>query len=140
MHFEKPICFSIAVRSIMRRPILVAWFALTAIVAIEAIGAAHVRAAGYYNLPGNFCQCCGHGFGAGYHAPLILGPPTCRGWCACNETRLLYPPAPCYSCYQCGIADGPSSVPGRVFSGTSPALKSRIAGSDIPPNKVEPTT
>jgi hypothetical protein len=123
----------------MRRQVFMACFAVAAILAIEAIGAAQARAAGYYNMPGNFCQWWGHGFGAGYHAPLILGPPTCRGWCAGNETRLLYAPAPCCSCCQCGMFDGPSAVRGQVFTGRSPASTTPIVGSNVPLTKAVPT-
>jgi hypothetical protein len=119
----------------MRRQILLACFAVAAIVAIEVIGTAQARAAGYYNLPGNFCQCWGHGFGAGYHAPLILGPPTCRGCCSCNERRLPYAPAPCCSCCQCGAFEGPSTMRGQV---RIPASTSPNVSPELPLPKAEP--
>jgi hypothetical protein len=50
-------------------------------------------ATGYWNLPSTFCQCIGCGFGAGYHAPLLLGPISHEGWLAVNERRLPCPPA-----------------------------------------------
>ena len=65
-------------------------------------------AAGYYNLPGSFCQCFGYGNGAGYHSCLVLGPSTWDGFCAPNEVRLPYPPQPPYAYYrncQCGPMD-----------------------------------
>jgi hypothetical protein len=58
-------------------------------------------AAGYWNMPGNVCQCIGCGFGAGYHAPLLLGPISHDGWLATNERRLPYPPAAPYA--GCGL-------------------------------------
>src|SRR5437764_889079 len=106
----------------MRRQISMACVAMAATIAIVAIGPARVRAAGYYNMPSNFCQCCGHGFGAGYHAPLVLGPPTCGELYTCNETRLLYAPAPCSCSYcpQCGgTFDVPSSMEGHVSTGVA---------------------
>ena len=46
------------------------------------------RPIGYYNLPGNFCQCFGYGNGGGYHACLVLGPANCGGCCDQHEVRL----------------------------------------------------
>ncbi|MEX2308514.1 MAG: hypothetical protein WD738_13015 [Pirellulales bacterium] len=60
------------------------------------------RAAGYWNVPSTFCQCVGCGWGAGYHAPLVLGPISCQGWCDPKEVRLPYSPAPSYGCYANG--------------------------------------
>ena len=61
-----------------------------------ACTAAPAPAAGYWNVPSNFCQCMGHGCGAGYHAPLVLGPVSCSGWLDRNEIRLPYAPRPHY--------------------------------------------
>jgi hypothetical protein len=52
------------------------------------------QATGYWNLPSTFCQCIGCGYGAGYHAPLVLGPISCEGWIAVNEHRRPHAPAP----------------------------------------------
>ena len=59
-------------------------------------------ATGYWNLPSNFCQCIGCGFGAGHHAPLVLGPANWDGICAHNEVRLPYAPSVPYSGCGCG--------------------------------------
>jgi hypothetical protein len=40
-------------------------------------------------------QRTGHGFGGGYHAPLMLGPVKFDGWHLANNVRLPYSPAPC---------------------------------------------
>lgn len=73
-------------------------------IAVIALTASPVAAVGYYNLPGNFCQCFGYGNGAGYHSCLVLGPSTCWGCCAPNEVRLDCPPRP--SGYGCGCGYG----------------------------------
>jgi len=54
-------------------------------------------AAGYWNVPSNFCQWLGTGFGGGYHAPLMLGPPQCDCFRGPNEVRLPSAPNP-YAC------------------------------------------
>jgi hypothetical protein len=59
-----------------------------------AAGATSAGAAGYWNVPSSFCQCMGYGLGAGYHAPLVLGPVSYDGWLATNLHRLPYAPAP----------------------------------------------
>jgi hypothetical protein len=56
--------------------------------------AAPAGASGYWNVPSSLCQCVGCGWGAGYHAPFVLGPITCANWCSHNEVRVQYPPAP----------------------------------------------
>lgn len=75
------------------------WF--TAALLASALIPTSAGAVGYYNLPGNFCQCFGYGKGAGYHAPLVLGPISQHGWCSDNLRRLPYPPAP-----HCNWSDG----------------------------------
>ena len=70
-------------------------------------------AVGYWNVPGNFCQWHGYGFGAGYHAKFVLGPITCHDYFAHNEVRLPYAPQPPYSCYcqnGCGYGYGQPSL------------------------------
>jgi hypothetical protein len=64
--------------------------------ALIATSATTVHATGYWNLPSNFCQCIGCGFGAGHHAPLVLGPANWDGICAHNEVRLPYAPSAPY--------------------------------------------
>lgn len=78
-------------------------------------------ATGYWNLPSNFCQCAGYGCGAGYHAPLVLGPISCRGWFATNEIRLPVPPRPPYIGYQC-----PHCTQGTSGFGTPTLLEPEI--------------
>jgi len=76
-----------------------------AIVVVASMFAATVRPSSalcYYNTPGNFCQCCGYGNGPGYHAPLVLGPPTYCEWFSYNAVRLPCPPGPPNYCDYCG--------------------------------------
>jgi hypothetical protein len=75
---------------------------VTSAICLLQVGSQPVEAAGYWNVPSNFCQCAGCGFGGGYHAPLVLGPMSCHGWCAKNHYRLPHAPAPCYGCGHCG--------------------------------------
>jgi hypothetical protein len=90
--------------------------------------AAPAGATGYWNMPSTFCQCMGVGWGAGYHAPLLLGPIRCDGWCNNKEVRLPFSPSPPYACYghansgcECGQASRleftvdrpPASAPAR---------------------------
>lgn len=62
----------------------------------------NAEAIGYYNVPGSFCQCFGYGCGAGYHAPLCLGPVSCRGFCRHGVNRLPYRPYSPYAGCDCG--------------------------------------
>lgn len=64
----------------------------------------NASAIGYWNMPGNFCQCAGYGWGAGYHACYALGPMSCNGFCAHHEVRLPYAPKP--PCYAHGCDNG----------------------------------
>jgi hypothetical protein len=82
----------------------------TALVMATAPQTAH--AIGYWNMPGNFCQSWGYGWGAGHHACLTLGPITHEGLCAHNEVRLPCAPQPPYACY---------SDPGYNFDFRQPA-------------------
>lgn len=85
-------------------------------VALTAHSPAH--AIGYWNIPGNFCQCAGYGWGAGYHACYVLGPPTCRGCCAHHEVRLPCAPQPPYASYGCGQVNYDFRRPADVASPT----------------------
>jgi hypothetical protein len=82
-------------------------------------------ATGYWNLPSTFCQCMGIGWGAGYHAPFVLGPVRCDGWCDHKEVRLPHPPAtPCgyYGNWGCNCHVGqPSRVESAVLPPPVPA-------------------
>jgi hypothetical protein len=82
--------------------------------------AAAVHATGYWNMPGTFCQCMGVGWGAGYHAPLLLGPATCAGWCDHKEVRLPHSPAPLCGCYRSCGCDGNAGQPSRLEAVVSP--------------------
>jgi hypothetical protein len=66
------------------------------------VWASPAAATGYWNLPSTFCQCVGCGFGAGYHAPLVLGPANWDGFCAHNEVRLPCAPSAPYCGNHCG--------------------------------------
>jgi len=108
----------------MRRQILMTNLVIAAAVLVGILQTSPVRAGGYYNLPGNFCQCVGHGFGAGYHAPLVLGPPSCRDCCRCHEVRLPYSPSAFGCAYSCGCGGPfgvPSSMQGYVSTAPVPA-------------------
>jgi hypothetical protein len=72
------------------------------------------RAAGFWNMPGTHAQRAGHGYGGGYHAPLILGPVRCDGWHLGAPVRVPYAPSPYYGCGNCGdggqMVEAPSSM------------------------------
>jgi hypothetical protein len=97
---------------------------------------APIYAAGYWNVPSTFCQCIGYGCGAGYHAPLVLGPVSHAGWLDHNEIRLPYAPRPAYApgCYNCRNTFESSSVlesmnllpAGRRFAPTPAAHRSPL--------------
>jgi hypothetical protein len=101
--------------------------ALTVALVLIALAPRPAMAIGYWNVPGNVCQCWGYGNGAGYHAPLVLGPLSCKGCLAHNERRLPYAPAP--PCYwmgcgsQSGCAIGePSMLESEVMPEPTPAV------------------
>jgi hypothetical protein len=81
----------------MRTPYLSVFAAVLLVVACSAASAG---AAGYWNVPSTFCQCMNVGWGAGYHACLVLGPINCDGLCDHKELRVPYPPTSSPSC--CG--------------------------------------
>jgi hypothetical protein len=81
-------------------------------------------AAGYWNLPGTFCQCMGVGWGAGYHAPLVLGPIDYHHWCDHNEVRLPYSPASMGGCYGYGGCGCLDCQPSRLEPNVLPAARS----------------
>ena len=69
-----------------------------AVATLVAATVANVAGAtGYWNMPCTACQWWGHGFGGGYHAPLMLGPATHECCSRPNEVRLPYAPNP-YAC------------------------------------------
>lgn len=69
---------------------------LTTVAVLVATGSA--SGAGYFNLPTSLQQCLGVGFGPGYHAPLILGPPW-KGVGAVQRVKRVWHPLkpPCHS-------------------------------------------
>ncbi len=96
-----------------------------ALVLWAALGSADsVGATGYWNVPGNFYQWCGCGYGGGYHAPLVLGPITYECLSAPNDVRLPCAPNP-YACApDCGYGGGCGCVgsePTRMSPGVQPA-------------------
>jgi hypothetical protein len=84
-------------------------------------GATPACATGYWNMPSTFCQCVGCGFGAGHHAPFILGPVTYDGWFATNERRLPYPPSPPYCGHCAGNCGGRFAEPTMMEPAPAPA-------------------
>jgi len=112
-------------------------FQLTICVAVllaTLSAAAPAGAAGYWNLPSTFCQCMGIGWGAGYHAPLVLGPITCDDWCDHKEVRLPHAPALLCGCYGYGCNDcRPSRLESAVLAApaTAPVPVSAIFAPPI---------
>ena len=70
-------------------------------------------AAGWFNMPTAIEQCFGYGYGAGYHAPLLLGQPHKAKIASQRIVRLpaplTPPPAPAFT--------SPSYLPGAVGYG-----------------------
>jgi hypothetical protein len=107
--------------------------ALVSATALLAVSSA--RANGYWNVPSTFCQCMGVGWGAGYHAPFVLGPITWHEWCDHKEVRLPYAPAPpnyyghaAYG-YQCG-------QPSRLESSEIPQPQPQTMPTYAPPRAI----
>ena len=102
----------------MRRRNLISCLTVVSAIFLGIVGIEQARAAGYWNMPGTHAQRAGHGYGAGYHAPLILGPVRFDGWGLGNQVRLSYSPTPCYgygNCGDCGrMVAAPSSMEGVV--------------------------
>jgi hypothetical protein len=96
---------------------------------LPSICASPAVAAGYWNVPSSFPQWAGFGCGGGYHAPLVLGPMSCRGWLAHNHFRLPYPPAPCYGYGHCGGGFEQPSImePAPEPAASSPAPAARMS-------------
>src|SRR3954447_18568988 len=102
----------------MRRRSLVACFIVSVAVLLTDAVTEQMRAAGYWNVPGTHAQRAGHGYGGGYHAPLMLGPIQHDGWGLGRPVRLPCAPTPYCgygSCGDCGwMAEAPSSMDGVV--------------------------
>lgn len=86
----------------MHRRKLTTCLAVVFVILLAATFTEQVRAAGYWNMPGTHAQRAGHGYGGGYHAPLILGPIQCDGWHLGMPVRLPCAPSPYYGCGSCG--------------------------------------
>ena len=118
---------------------------LTAVLAISlaAICAEQARAAGYWNMPGTYAQRAGHGYGGGYHAPLLLGPVCCDGWHLGMPVRLPCAPSPYYGCGNCGdcgqIVEATSSMEGVVPTATPAQTPMPSAAAPVEMRTVEPT-
>ena len=110
----------------MRGSQLIAGVVVTAVLGMA--GAIQACAAGYFNLPGTITQWAGHGYGAGYHAPLILGPIKFDGWHVRHEVRL--PSAPCASCACAGCGDGGQMV-------ASPTMMEGVVPTTVAPGAAE---
>jgi len=90
--------------------------------ALTILDVAPAAAIGYWNMPGTFCQCFGCGWGAGYHAPLVLGPMSCEGFCGPDVVRLpSSPSAPHGWQASHSLHDGPMPSPMFAPSVLSPA-------------------
>ncbi len=105
----------------MHRPNLMVCVAMVASFTIVAARSEMVEAGDYWNMPGTLMQRTGHGFGGGYHAPLMLGPIRCDVGGSSNVMRLPCAPAPycgcgsCSDCADCGrMIEAPSSMEGVV--------------------------
>ena len=94
-----------------------------AVAAAALIAAAPITsfAAGFWNMPSNLRQFMGYGNGAGYHAPLVLGPITWNEWYRTNEYRVPYAPTPCNGCgcggYPCSGGQPYSTEPANMPTG-----------------------
>src|SRR4051794_23276713 len=107
----------------MRRRNITACLLLVFTVGLGAACREEVRAAGVWNMPGTHAQRAGHGYGGGYHAPLILGPVRFDGWALGTPVRLPYAPSPYYGCGNCGdcgrMVEAPSSMESLVPTTTT---------------------
>jgi hypothetical protein len=115
----------------MPRKIFKLCLAIVVAACMAGFATSRADAVGYWNVPGNFCQCWGYGWGAGYHAPLVLGPPTYAGWLNPHEVRLACPPGPpCgYSCESAGCSMG----------GCGEGDQSLLQPAALPVTNVQPT-
>jgi hypothetical protein len=98
----------------MRRRNLMVFLAVVFAIAVGTAYIEQAPAAGYWNVPGTVAQCMGHGYGGGYHAPLILGPIRCDCWGLGTPVRLRCAPSPYYGYGSCGGGEC-----GRLVEATS---------------------
>jgi hypothetical protein len=127
----------------MPRRNLVLCLAVVFGVVLEGAYIKEARAAGYWNMPGTHAQRTGHGYGGGYHAPLMLGPVRCDGWGLGNQVRLPYSPTPYYGCGGCGdcgrMVEATSSIE-SVVPTTAPApVPMPAAAAPMETRTVDPT-
>lgn len=86
---------------------------LALLVVCPATGAAYAQSFGPWHVPSTSAQFCGHGFGAGHHAP-IVHTPCCR---PPHVQRMAMVPAnQRTNCGPCGLAIHPLQVTGCVSS------------------------
>ncbi len=102
----------------MRRQVLSLYLAVLCAFVGSVSGNEPAQGAGYWNVPSNFGQRTGHGFGGGYHAPWMLGPIQHDNWRWGKPIRLPYAPTPYYGCASCDnggrFAESPSVMEGDV--------------------------
>lgn len=118
----------------MRRRILMVRFA-EALVLAAAI-APTTLAVGYWNMPGTLAQWKGHGYGGGYHAPLILGPVRFDAWHGPNQVRWPYAPVSscgCNNSCECGrLMEAPSAMGGVVPTSVLPTPVAEPPAETVP--------
>ena len=103
-----------------RRSILSKFFAAICLLLFAA--ATPAWSSGYWNMPSTFCQCIGCGYGAGHHAPLMLGPITIDPWQRHGEIRMPHSPAPHpYGANGCGDCGGQFGEPALFAPSVLPA-------------------
>ena len=109
-----------------------------AAVAVVLCVTAPAQAIGYWNVPGNFCQCFGYGWGAGHHACFVLGPPNCDGFLAHGEVRLPHAPQPASACHYYGASAYDFRRPAEFAPNTyEPTLEAQPAS--LSESNLEPT-
>ena len=126
----------------MRRRKLMACLAVAFAVAVGAALIEQARAAGFWNMPGTVAQRTGHGYGGGYHAPLVLGPVRCDGWGLGTPVRLPRAPSPYYgygSYGECGrLVEATSSMESVVPTIAPTQAPRPTAATPIETRTVEP--
>jgi hypothetical protein len=126
----------------MHRRSLISCLAVVSAVVFGAARIEQAQAAGYWNVPGTFAQRAGHGYGGGYHAPLILGPVRCDGWGLGAPTRLPSAPSPYYGCGSygdCGrVVEAPSSMEGVVPTAVPAPTPMPSAAAPVETRPAEP--
>lgn len=126
----------------MRRRNLMLWLAVVFATILGAACTEQARAAGYWNMPGTHAQRAGHGYGGGYHAPLILGPVRCDGWYLGTPVRLPCAPSPFCGCGTCGdcerMVEATSSIDSFVPTTSPVPASAPAAAAPVETRTVEP--